>query len=111
MNIKTTTIALVASLGLTGPLYAENFFGCGNYLDAGQKLEIGLIATEGDGVLEIYDYRLGKQGEMLGSTELHMGANPDVTVQLSLPARSDVLAVLMVGGEFVTAKHFHVHSE
>ena len=97
----------VASFGTAAA--AENFFTCGNYLESGQTLDLGLIVTEAEGVVEVYEFRTGERGDMLGSTPLNAGANANVRVSTDMPVRDDVLAVLMVGGEFVEAKHFHIH--
>lgn len=108
MKSAMTTFALLGTLTIGAPAYADSFFSQGAYLDEGRSLELRQVTTDGPGIVEIFDYRQGVRGAMLGREALEFGANADIRILLDAPVQSDVLAVLTVNGERVAAKHFHV---
>jgi len=64
-------------------------------------LNLGLVTSEADGVIEIYDIDDTAMAEMLGSETVTAGANTDVKITLMRATDSDVMAVLRVDGEVV----------
>ncbi len=61
--------------------------------------------------MHVYEFSGGAMGELLGSADLHTGANPDVRVNLGTPPQQDVLAVILEGDDVVAVKHFNVRDE
>ena len=102
MSVKTL-IAASALMASTATIASANYnyFSLVTDLDADTSLELGIVRAASDGVVEIYDYRGGEQGDLIGTTEVFAGANDDVSVDVLTPPQSDVLAVLKVGGEVV----------
>ena len=64
-------------------------------------LNLGLVTSEADGVIEIYDIDDVNMEEMLGSETVTAGANTDVKITLMRATDSDVMAVLRVDGAVV----------
>jgi hypothetical protein len=108
-NSKTLVAAATISAALATGLWAEAHFAFGDYLESSSVLDLGLITTDEAAVVEIYDFAGGEKGELLGSTDLRAGANPNVRVNVGIPPRQDVLAIVMVGDHAMSVKHFHVH--
>lgn len=109
MNTKAIITALAISAASATTLWAEAHFAFGDYLAPSSILEFGMINTDSDGVLEVYDFIAGVQGDLIGSEKLHAGANPDVRVNVGHTPQQDVLAIVKVGDHAVSVKHFHVH--
>ncbi|PUB17612.1 hypothetical protein [Yoonia sediminilitoris] len=109
MSIKTLVLAAAAATVTASAAAAETYFEVGPNLEAGDILELGLITAEGNGVVEIYDYRTGTQGALLGTKTLNAGANPNVRVKTGLPATSNVLAVVKVDGQEAAKKSFYIY--
>jgi hypothetical protein len=111
MSIKM--IALVAAtVAATASIASAdaNSFGYGETLDSSSSLDLGNVRAAAMGVVEIYDFRAGTQGALLGSTTVHAGANQDVRVNVGQKPLSDVLAVLKVNGEIVSVKDYDIRS-
>jgi hypothetical protein len=108
--MKLTALILAAATAATAASTASaySYFPFGELLESSDTLEIGTVTSEGAGVIEIYDYRYGTQGALLGTTEVNAGANTNVRVNTGLPVRADVLAVLKVNGEVVATKDYDV---
>lgn len=104
---KTTSLltALGLSVSLAAPLaaYEAAIIDRGSN-EADDRLRLDTVTAQTDGVIEIYDFRLGFQGEALGATTVHAGANSDVRVPLSFRPNGDVLAVLYDASGAVTAR-------
>ena len=96
---------------LASAVTADTYFDFGRTIDASDQLKLGLITAEADGVVEIYDYRLGAPGALLGSETIHAGANPDVRVDTGRPVSRDILAVVRIDGEIVAEKEFDIRSD
>ncbi|WP_341368040.1 hypothetical protein [Yoonia sp. BS5-3] len=109
MSIKS--IILAAAVAATGSMAAaDSYFENGRTLDADDTLELGLVRAEGAGVVEIYDYHRGVQGELLGTEMVNAGANTDVRVDVGFPRSKDVLAVISVDGQAVASKVYDINS-
>ena len=61
---------------------------------ADTHLELGTVTSDGPGTVEVYSYRLGQQGALLGSTPVKAGANTNVDVNLTAHPLEPVLVVL-----------------
>lgn len=109
MNTKAILTAFAISAAAATTVWAEAHFAFGDYLAPSSTLEFGMINTDSDGVLEVYDFIAGEQGDLIGSQTLHAGANPDVRVNVGHTPQQDVLAIVKVDGHAVSVKHFHVH--
>ncbi|MFQ1700837.1 hypothetical protein ACJ5NV_09595 [Loktanella agnita] len=109
MSIKSIAFAAIAAATVaTTSSAAETTFNAPWRLEAGTVLNLGLIRSEGDGVVEVYDFHTGQQGRLLGSTNLNAGANNHVRVNTGGKTSRNVLAVVVVGGQVVATKDFVV---
>lgn len=108
---NSLAIGLLAAMTLGSAVSAESYFSCMSPLPKEASLELGTITSEGAGVVEVYDYRLGQQGEMLGAVEVSEGANADVRMDISMRPQGDVLALLKVDGEVVATNVYDVCDE
>lgn len=105
-------IGLLAAITLGSIASAdESYFTCMSPLQRDASLELGNITAEGAGVVEVYDFRLGEQGELLGTVEVNEGANSDVRLNIGMPPLGDLLAVLKVDGEVVATNVYDVCRE
>jgi hypothetical protein len=104
------TFAFALAVTAASVATADTYFETGKTLDAGGLLELGLVTSEGDGVIEVYDYHTGTVGRLLGTEDVHSGANTDVRVHTGLPVKNDVLVVVKVDGQVVAEKEFDVKS-
>ena len=112
MYKTSLAIGLVAAMTLGSAAFAdESYFTCMNPLPKDASLELGGITSEGDGIVEVYDYRLGEQGDLLGTVEVNQGANTDVRLNIGMPPLGDMLAVLKVNGEIVATNVYDVCDE
>lgn len=109
MSVKTLFIAAAAAAITATAGAADTYFEQGRTLEAGDRLELGLVTADAAGVLEIYDYHTGQQGKLLGRERLNAGANTDVQVNTGLPASRDVIAVYKVDGQVVATKTFDIN--
>lgn len=100
--LAATALAAVSATAAT----AQSSFPVGTKLNPGTVLEIGTVRAEGPGVLEIYDFRKGEQGDLLGAVPLNEGANANVRVSVPAEPRFGVLSVIRVNGEIVATKSF-----
>lgn len=108
MNTKAFAFALAISTAGTTAL-ADAHFTFSDYLTPSSILEFGVIQTDEAAVLEVYDFIGGQKGDLLGTVDLHAGANPDVRVNVGVAPRQDVLAMIKTGDHVTAVRHFHVH--
>lgn len=102
MTFKTFAIA-AASTALLASAAAADSFSFNTGFDS-QSIELGQVSSSANGVVSIYDYHAGQQGELLGTEDVFAGANYDVRVTLDQPAVNDVIAVLTVDGQIVATQ-------
>lgn len=109
MSIKFTAFAAaaVATLG-TASLADSSYFAFQDTLEDRAVLDIGTVTSAGNGVVEIYDYHGGQIGALLGTEEIHAGANSDVQVSVGVPPRFDVIALLKVDGQTVATRDYDI---
>lgn len=107
MSIKKITLAAVA-LAITAGAASANSFGFQEAVDDSAYIEVNRVVADNDGVLEIYNLQAGKQGVLLGATDVHAGANEDLRVNIGNSYKTDVLAVLKVDGQIVATEEFDV---
>lgn len=111
MSIKSFTfvaVAFVSSVAFASVASAGSSFSIGDNRDAGTSLELGQVTSENSGVVSIYSYNDGQQGELLGTQSVHAGANNDVRVNVGNNTAYAVLAVLEVDGQAVASKDFDI---
>jgi len=107
MTIKSILIAAaVAATGTSAS--ADSFFKFQERLDDRSVLELGSVTSEGNGIVEIYDFHKGEIGELLGTEAVTAGANSDVRVNLGVPPRQDVIALLKVDGQVVAQRDYEI---
>lgn len=109
MNKTTLALALTALVGSASVAAADvSYFGLAPQLPATSTVNLGTVTAQGNGVVEIYDYRLGTQGALLGTQTLNAGANTDVRIDLGRVPMGDVLAVMKVDGKVVATQTYNV---
>jgi hypothetical protein len=108
MFIRSCAIGLLAAATIGSGAYAESYFACINTITAGSTLDLGTITADADGVVEVYDYHLGQQGDSMGKVDVHAGANPDVRVDVGMPPLGNVLAILTINGQAAATKVYDV---
>lgn len=108
MSIKTLVIAAATVAMTASAASADSFFSFGDTLDAGAVAELGTVKAQADGVVEIYNYAGGQIGALLGSEEVHAGANKNVRVQIGTQYLNDVIAVLKVDGQTVASQDYDI---
>ena len=110
MKLKTFAIIAATIAATASAASADSYFGDKGALDAQSNLELGLIRAEGDGVVEIYDFRRGEIGALLGTETVNAGANTDVRVGVGIAPTQDVIAQLKVDGEVVAQHRYFVNN-
>jgi hypothetical protein len=111
MYKHSLAIGLLAAMSIGSAVSAESYFTCMSPLANDSNLDLGTITSEGPGVVEVFDYRLGEQGELLGTVDVNQGANSDVRLNIGMPPPGDMLAVLTVSGEVVASNVYDVCDE
>ena len=108
MSIKTIALAAATLAATASFASADNYFEIGTNLDNGSVLELGLVRSDADGIVNIYSYNAGVQGKLLGSEMVRAGANTDVRVNVGSVTTRDVIAVLEVNGQAVISKDYDI---
>ena len=111
MYKHSLAIGLLAAMSIGSTAFADSYFTCMNPLPKEAMLELGTITSDGAGVVEVYDYHLGQQGDLLGTINVDQGANSDVRLNIGMPPLGDMLAVLTVEGEIVATNVYDVCKE
>lgn len=109
MSIKVLAFAAAAIVGTASFATAsENYFSLNDKAAAGSSINLGVVRAASDGVVEIYDYRGGELGALLGTERVKAGANREVKVTVGAPPLYDVIAVLNVGGQAVAQSEIEI---
>lgn len=108
MFIKSIALAaVVAAAGSAAT--ANSYFEYGDTLKRSSVLDLGLVRSAENGVIEIYDNSRGELGTLLGSHLVHGGANSNVRVNLGTQPTQDVIAVLKIDGEIVAEREYDLN--
>ncbi|MCA0043671.1 hypothetical protein [Celeribacter litoreus] len=89
--------ALLASAG-SAAFAGTNYILPGHAQDTRSEITLDLVRADSDGVVRIYQEHVGAMGALLGSEDVHAGANQDVRIRLTRPGLGDVMAVLVTDG-------------
>lgn len=108
MSMKIIALATVTAMSTATLASASDTFAFGETLSDSSTVDLGTLNVTGAGMVEIYDFRGGEAGKLLGATEIHVGANQDVRVNLGQRPQSSVVAVLTVNGQVVAEKDFRI---
>lgn len=108
MSIKTLALVAAAAAITATSATADSYFSFGETLEDSAVAEIGTVKSQGDGVVEIYNYAGGQIGALLGSEPVTAGANKDVRVQIGSHYLNDVIAVLKVDGQTVATQDYDI---
>jgi len=110
MSTKIIAIALSALVGSATLAAADvNYFSVERVQDTSSRLDLGTIRAASDGVVEVYDYRGGSLGELLGTVPVYAGANGDVQVNVGTAPLGNVVALLTIDGETVATQRFELN--
>jgi len=105
MKKALTALALIATAGTAS---ASNYFGVEMAQDSTSYVPVELVNASGDGIVEIRDFRLGEAGELLGTTDVHAGANHNLKVNIGTRPLGDVIAILKVDGQIVATQEIDI---
>jgi len=108
MSIKSIALIAATIAATSTAASADSYFEFGERLESSSILDLGLVTAEGAGVVEIYDFSKGEVGELLGTEMVNAGANTDVRVNVGISPKTDVIALLKVGGETVAERDFDI---
>jgi hypothetical protein len=105
-------MSLIVAIALAGGVKAgheyENAFATTARIhDSASALEIGTVRSEGDGVVELYEFHGGEMGKLIGSKSVRAGANSNVRIPVQTHVRGDVMALLRVDGNVLASHWFH----
>jgi hypothetical protein len=105
-TFKSLILAAVAATSVAGAALADStaYFSYGNVIDGGTVIDLGTITAAADGVVTVVDV----QGNVVGTTEIHAGANPSVRVNLGTNRLTSVVANIDIGGQTVASKAFQL---
>lgn len=107
MFIKSIALAaIVATAGTAAS--ANSYFEFGETLKSSSVLDLGLIRSETNGIVEIYDDARGEPGKLLGTKNVRAGANSDVRVNIGKRPQQNVIALLKIDGEIVAQKQYDI---
>ncbi len=106
VKIALMAAATVAVMGTSAS--AESYFQFMYSLDNDNVLELGVVRSEGDGVVEIYQDKGNRLGRLLGTRRVHAGANSNVRVNVNFRPSVDVVAILRVNGQVVASREYDV---
>ena len=95
--VKATAIAATLALGATASVAAPNF-GFQTKVDDDNAINLNLINTDAEGFVVVYDYTGGEFGDVLGTTPLAAGSNPDVRVILDAANTASLIAAVVYTG-------------
>src|SRR5687768_16346761 len=103
-------LALVGAATVLGTsASANNSFSLNGVQDSRTQVDLGPVSADAPGVVEVYDFRTGTQGALLGSEAVGTGSNTDVRVALNPPPHQDAIAILRVNGEVVATQELRFH--
>lgn len=101
---------VIGSVSLAAAAPTSSYFGFQGDQDAGSTIDIDLVVSETAGVLEIYDFRKGVQGELLAVEDIRSGANTGVKVGVRNTVLGDVIAVLKSdNGSILAEREFDIN--
>lgn len=106
--LKTIVLAAATIAATATTASAYNALPFGETFEQTDTLAFDFVRAEGAGTIEIYDFRTGVRGDLLGSEEVRAGVNTGIKVDLGLGANSDIIAVLNVGGAEVLTKDYEI---
>jgi len=109
MSIKAIALATAAIAATATTASATNYFAFGEKVDRSSVIELGTVRAESNGVVELYDFRNGEIGALLGSEMVNAGANGDVRVNVGIPPQSDVVALLRIGDDVVAERDYRLN--
>lgn len=98
------TLAAVTVLGSATAAFAQqSYFAAQPPQEPDFKADFLLVRSAADAVVEVYD----RAGFLLGSKDVHAGANPNVFVVLLRQPSSDLYAILRAGDEILAQTRVH----
>ena len=97
-TVKTLAAASVLAVATTTASFAGsagyNYIIPGEQMELKTELSLNMVRASENGTVSVYDFTHGEKGALLGSTEVHAGANQDVKIMLNANAAQDAIIVL-----------------
>lgn len=108
MSMKSIALIAATIAATSTAVSADSYFAFGERLDSSSVLDLGLVRSEGAGIVEIYDFSKGEVGALLGTRMVNAGANTDVRVNVGIRPTQDVIALLKIDGETVAQRDYNI---
>lgn len=108
MSIKSIALIAATIAATASAASADSYFAFGERLDSSSILDLGIVTSDGAGVVEVYDFSRGEIGQLLGTEVVNAGANADVRVNVGGRPAQDVIALLKVDGQIVAQRDFDI---
>lgn len=108
MSIKSIALVAATIAATASVASADSYFQFGERLESSSVLDLGLVRSDGAGVVEIYDFSKGEVGQLLGTETVNAGANTDVKVNVGIRPTQDVIALLRVDGQIVAEHDYDI---
>ena len=105
---KFIALAAAALVGTASVAMADSSFSYQDTLADSPILDLGVVTSDGAGVVEVYDFRGGEIGALLGSERVAAGANADVRVNVNMAPTAGVIAVLKVDGQTLAQRDYDI---
>jgi len=101
---KTLTLAAAAIAATATMATADSYISdLVSEQDRDTIVELGTVRAAADGVVEIYSFHAGEIGALIGSENVHAGANTDVDISIQRTGL-DAIALLKVNGQVVDSQ-------
>jgi hypothetical protein len=102
MNRSIAALSLVTLAASAGMAAADtSYLPIPTPYDGSSTVDFDFVRADGAGVVEIYTYNAGQQGDLIGSAPVVAGANDNLRVDVGIGTQLDLIAVLRVGGQIV----------
>ena len=82
----------------------DSYFSIDRLHEVSDNLRLGLVRSQFDATIEVYQYHCDEISRLFGSTDVHAGVDQDVKVGISLRPVNDIIAILKSGGDTLATK-------
>lgn len=104
LTLTAAALAATASVATA----STSYFSVDRQVEANSYIELETVRSATDATVEIRDFRLGETGTLLGSIDVHEGANSNLKINLGTRPLGDVVAVLVDGGRVLATQRIEI---
>ncbi len=105
---KLIALAAAALVGSATFAAADSSFAYQRNLDSSSILDLGTVTADAAGTVEVYDFRGGELGALLGSQTVAAGANSNVRINVNDSPNFDVVAILKIDGRDAAVREYQI---